>query len=542
MVRLLMVLAVSLYLAGFAHAQNDRCTALLLGSLGDRQHPITTPVPEAQRLFSKGMALTFGFNHDEAGRAFRKAADLDPNCGMCYWGMALVIGPNINAPMEAKSVAPAYEAVQNALRLSTTVSAREKALIEALAVRYSSEPVEDRSALDLAFAEAMRKVRERFPKDADVAVLFAEAQMNLSPWDYWTGDGRPKNHILEIIETLEAVLTKDPNHPHAIHLYIHAVEASMNPYRAIPHADRLGELVPGAGHLVHMPAHTYIRTGAYHKASLANERAIVADDAYQAECASKGLYPLAYMPHNHHFLWATYSLEGRGADAQKAAERLRERVDEKTMREPGFGTLQHFWATPLYALARFARWDDALKEPAPPADLLYPLGVWHHLRGRAHAAKGDIAEAEKEAAGLEALIENPALENVRIWGSNKVSDLLKIGHHLLAGEIAEKQGRQDDALEHYRAGLKIENALYYDEPHSWYQPMHQPLGRALLKAGRAAEAETHFRADLERHPENGWSLSGLVKSLAAQGKKDEAEKVQARFQKAWAHADIKLED
>ncbi|UCD12696.1 MAG: hypothetical protein JSU88_06380 [Nitrospinaceae bacterium] len=539
MIRWWLAFTVSLLLASPAHAGDDRCTALLLGSLGDRQHPITTQVPEAQRLFDKGMALAFAFNHDEAGRAFRKAADLDPACAMCYWGIALVLGPNINAPMDEKAAAPAHEAVQEALRLTSGVGAREKALIEALARRYA--PGQDRSALDAAFAEAMRRVHERFPKDADVAVLFAEALMDLNPWDYWTEDGRPKNHILEVVETLETVLAKDPSHPHAIHLYIHAVEASRNPYRAVPHADRLGELVPGAGHLVHMPAHAYIRTGHYHKASLANERAIVADDAYQAECAAKGLYPLAYMPHNHHFLWATYTLEGRGEDALKAAARLRQRVDEQKMRSPGLGTLQHFWATPLYGLARFARWDDALKEPAPPADLLYPLGVWHHLRGRAHAAQGDLAKAEKEAAELAALIENPALESVKIWGTNKVSDLLKIGHHLLAGEIAEKQGRQDEALRHYRAGLKIENSLYYDEPHSWYQPMNQPLGWALLKAGRAAEAETHFRADLTRHPENGWALNGLMKSLDAQGKKAEARAVRVRFEKAWAFADMKLD-
>jgi len=539
MKRIGMAVVLSLALVQAAAAE-DRCTALLIGSLGEGHHPITTASPESQRLFDKGMALTFGFNHDEAGRAFEKAAGLDPACAMCYWGKALVLGPNINAPMSGESAELAHEAAQKALALSTSASAREKALIAALASRYSADKEADRKALDLAYAEAMAGVRKQFPKDADAAVLYAEALMDLSPWDYWTTDGRPKNHILEVVETLEAVLEKDPNHPHAIHLYIHAVEASKNPHRAVRHADRLGELVPGSGHLVHMPAHAYIRTGLYHKASVANERAIVADDAYQSECARKGLYPLAYMPHNHHFLWATYSLEGRGADALKAATRLRQRVDENRMREPGFGTLQHFWATPLYALARFERWDEALREPEPPADLLYPQGVWHHLRGRAFVAQGNPAAAEKERAALESLINKPELASVKIWETNTVTDLLKIAHHLLAGEIAEQGGRVDEAISHYQAGLAIENALYYDEPHSWYLPMNQVLGRALLKAGRAREAENYFNADLNRHPENGWSLHGLMKSLDVQGKQTAAIEVRSRFEKAWAHADLKL--
>jgi len=516
----------------------NSCEKLLMGSLGDQTHPISTKVPEAQRFYDKGMALAFGFNHAESKRAFAKAAELDPECAMCNWGIAFVLGPNINAPMDDAAVPEAYAAIQKALKLSVAATDKEKAKIQAMAKRYAPEPVRDRSALDKAYAEAMRDLRNKFPEDTEAVVFFAEALMDLNPWNYWDADGKPKNSITEVVAALESALKINPNHPHANHLYIHAVEASKDPDRAVPSADRLGDLQPGAGHLVHMPAHIYIRTGQYHKAAVANERAIVADDKYRETCTPKGIYPLAYMPHNHHFLWAAYTWEGRGDAAIKTARTLVERVDTAKMRLPGLGTLQHFWVTPMFALARFERWDDILKESVPPEDLKYPNGVWHHVRGMAYVAQDRLDEAKDELKKLEALAADPDLKNVKIWGKNKVSDLLNVGAHLLTGKIEEKQGNTDAAIKHYQAGIELEDSLYYEEPHTWYYPMRQPMGHAQLKSGQAGEAEKYFLEDLERHRGNGWSLYGLLLSARAMGDKDKIQNWEQRFQKAWAHADF----
>ena len=545
MIRLLLVLHLSFFLvtcfSSRPSALEDTCTPLLLGSLGDWKHPITTSSQDAQALFDRGLALTFGFNHDEAKRSFEKAAKLDPECAMCYWGIANVLGPNINASMEDSAVPEAHTALQKALRFAGRASEKEQAYIQALTKRYSSEPEQDRSALDLAYADAMRKVHKRFPEDLDAAIFFAESLMDLSPWDYWTAEGKPKNHIEEVLTTLETALQKDPNHPHANHLYIHAVEASKTPERAIPAADRLGSLVPGSGHLVHMPAHIYIRVGMYHKASLSNVRAIEADDKYQARCEAKGSYPLGYMPHNHHFLWASYTLEGRGDDAILSARELVKRVNPTAMRMSSMGTLKHFWLTPLVALARFERWNEALNEPAPPEDLRYPIGMWHHVRGMAFTAQGKLIEAGKELARLQTIAGDPEMKQVKIWGTNPVANLLKISEHVLIGKMAEKQGDLDRAMAQYQMGKKIEDALYYDEPHSWYYPVRQALGELYLKTGNFSAAEKNFREDLDRHRENGWSLHGLMKALEGAGKNGEAQKIEERFNKAWAHADFKFE-
>lgn len=533
-------MALTMGFSSKALSEEDTCTPLLLGSLGDWKHQISTQSKEAQEFFDRGLALTFGFNHDEARRAFEKAAQLDSECAMCYWGMAYVLGPNINAAMEDSAVPKAYAAIQKALRLANDASEKEQAYIEAIAKRYSSKAVHDRSALDRVYADAMRKVHKRFPEDLDAAIFFAESLMNLSPWNYWTADGTPKNHIKEVLDTLEKALKKDPNHPHGNHLYIHAVEASKTPERAVAAADKLGSLVPGSGHLVHMPAHTYIRVGLYHKASLANERAIEVDDKYKENCTSEGAYPLAYMPHNHHFLWASYTLEGRGKDSIRAARELVKRLDTEAMRTPELGTLQHFWITPMVTLARFERWDDALKEPAPPKDLGYPIGMWHYLRGMAFAAKGNLPEAKQELKELKPLTQDPKVKKIKIWGTNPVTNLLKISEHILTGKIAEKQGKTDRALAEYRKGKEIEDALYYDEPHSWYYPVRQVLGEFHLKMGNFDAAEIYFREDLDRHRENGWSLYGLKRALEGSEKNKEAQIVGQRLKQAWAYADFNL--
>jgi tetratricopeptide (TPR) repeat protein len=520
-------------------AKNGR-TAPLLEGMGDLHHPVTTKNKIAQRYFNQGLVLSYGFNHKEAERSFREAARLDPDCAMAWWGAALVIGPNINAAMEDTEVPNAYAAIQKALALAPKASEKERAYINALAKRYAAEPVENRKPLDEAYAAAMREVAQQYPEDADAAALAAEALMDLHPWDFWEKDGRPKSWTPEIIEVLEAALTRWPNHPGVNHFYIHTVEASKNPGRATAAADRLGDLVPGAGHLVHMPGHIYIRTGRYNEAVIANEKAIKADGDYITQCHAQGLYPVAYMPHNHHFLSASATMSGQSEKAIYAARYMAEHQDHDMMRQPGYGTLQHFTTIPLYSLAKFGRWEEILKEPAPAEDLRYPTGIWHYARGMAYTRTNRLKEAAQELEKLQTIAADTALKKVTIWDLNTTYQLLQIAREMLAGEMAAKQRDFNTAVGHLQKAVAMEDELTYDEPPPWYAPARHNLGAVLLEAGRAAEAEKVYREDLEKYPENGWSLSGLQQSLAAQGKSEEAKAVQARFEKAWASADVTL--
>lgn len=515
-------------------------TAPLFDNLGNHHHPISTHSELAQRYFDQGLTLAYGFNHAEAVRSFREAAKLDPNCAMCYWGVAYVLGPNINAGMDAQVVSEAWEALQKAVILSQNASEKEKAYIQALAKRYALEPVEERKSLDTAYANAMREVVQRYPEDLDAATLFVEAVMDKSPWSYWTKEGEPKPETREILTVLESVLKQNPNHAGANHLYIHAVEASPNPERGIASADRLGNLVPGSGHLVHMPSHIYIRVGRYHDAVIANQRAIAADRSYITQCHAQGIYPLAYVPHNHHFLLAGAMMAGNSKLAIEAARHTALHADQRKMREPGYGTLQHYSVMPLYTLTRFGKWDEILAERSPLFDLRYPRGVWHYARGMALTAKGQLKEARREWVMLSAIASSPDLEKVTIWDINNAASLLKIASEVLAGELAAKQGNYPEAIAHLETAVNLEDQLKYDEPETWYYPVRQSLGAILLQANRAAEAETVYREDLKHHPENGWSLFGLAQSLRAQGKIEAAAAVQKRFEKAWQSADITL--
>lgn len=515
--------------------------APLLEGMGELHVPVSTDDPLAQRYFNQGMVLAYGFNHAEAARSFQEAARLDPECALCYWGEALVLGPNINAPaMDPEAVPKARAALEKARALAAKATEREKAYIDALGKRYTPEPVDDRAPFDAAYADAMREVARRFPDDADAATLFAEALMDTTPWDYWTADGEPKEVTREILATLERVMERWPGHPGANHFYIHAVEA-VRPQLGVAAADRLGALAPGAGHLVHMPSHIYIRVGRYHDASLANERAIAADQAYVTQCHQQGMYPLAYMPHNVHFLWAAATLEGRAATAIEAARAMAAETDAATMREEGYGTLQHYWVTPLYAQVRFGKWQEILATPRPDDDLVYPRAVWHYARGLALLRTGRAAEAADELVKLRAVAQDPALESITIWDINGTADLLGVAVEVLAGEIAAAGGDYDAAVRHLEEGVRRDDALRYDEPPPWHHPVRQILGAVLLQAGRAADAERVYREDLKHFPENGWSLFGLEKSLAAQGKTEEAQDAARRFEKAWEHADVKLE-
>jgi len=513
--------------------------APLLDGMGTHHHPITSSDSLAQRLFNQGLVLSYGFNHLEAFRSFQEAARRDPDCAMCYWGMALVLGPNINSKMEASDVPEAYKDIQQALMLSEHASEQEQAYIRALARRYVAEPPADRSALDTVFANAMREVHRQYPDDDDAATLYAEALMDLTPWDYWLDDGSPKPITREVFAVLDSVLEHNPEHPGALHLYIHAVEA-VRPELGTTEADRLLELVPKSGHLVHMPSHIYMRVGRYHEASLANERAIEVDEEYVRQYKAEGLYPLAYVPHNYHFLTSTTSMEGRSGRSIQAAHQLAEKIDPDIMREPGLGTLQHYFVTPLYMYVRFGKWKEILNEPKPAADLTYPRGVWHYARGMAYLRTGQLDRAADELEQLRGIAADTSLEHVTIWDINTTANLMRIAVEVLAGELAAGRGNYDLAIQHLQSGVQLQDALNYDEPPPWFYPVRESLGAILLQADRPVEAEQVYRDDLAHYPANGWSLYGLQQALTVQGKTDEAAEVAARFATAWQHADVTL--
>ena len=516
-----------------------QATAPLFNGMGDHHHSITTKSAQAQRYFDQGLILAYGFNHAEAARSFRQAIQLDPDCAMCHWGLAYVLGPNINAKMEDDAIPESYAAMQQALQLAKNSSKSEQAYISALAKRYTNKPLEDRSSLDLAYAEAMEQVTQQDPDDLDAATLYVEALMDTMPWDYWTEEGEPKPATQKVLDTLESILQRERNHPGANHLYIHAVEA-VRPQQGVAAADRLGNLVPGSGHLVHMPSHIYIRVGRYHDAAIANQKAIAVDNDYITQCHAQGVYPLAYVPHNHHFLWFAATLEGDSQLATEAGKNVAAMVDPQMMREPGMGTLQQFYSVPLFTMIRFGQWDEILAVTQPKADLKYPTGLWHYARGLAYANQGKITQAQQELEELDLLAHDPELEEVTIWDINTTQNILKIATEVLTGEIATKQDKYPSAIAHLRQAVELEDALNYDEPADWSTPARQYLGAALLNNKRYAAAEQVYREDLAIYPNNGWSLFGLVQSLKAQKKDSEAQTIQQQFESAWQYADVQL--
>ena len=540
--QLLVLLPLTFALASCTKKSDDGKGRLapLLEGMGDLHFAVTTKNEMAQRFFNQGLVLSYAFNHKEAERAFRETARLDPDCAMAYWGAALVLGPNINAAMDNAENAKAYAALQKALSLAPAASAKEQAFINALSQRYVETPPESRAALDEAYANAMREVSQKYPDDADAAALFAEAAMDLHPWKYWEKDGSPKPWTPEIVSTIENALQKWPQHPGLNHFYIHAVEASAEPGRAMASAELLRDLVPAAGHLVHMPAHIFIRTGRYHDAVVANERAIAADSSYLTQCHAQGMYPLTYVPHNHHFLSAAATFGGNSAKALMAAQHMAMNQDRQLMRQPGYGTLQHYMTIPLYAMIKFGRWEEILKEAAPEADLRYPNGVWHFARGMAYTRTKQLASAASELAKLQAIAADSALSKVTIWDINTTFDLLQIATEMLSGELVAGKRDFAQAIAHLQRAVELEDNLTYDEPPPWYTPARHNLGAVLLEAGRAAEAQKVYEADLKKYPENGWSLYGLQQSLRAQNKKAEAGAAQKRLDQAWSGADITL--
>ncbi len=538
--RALILLLLFAFLAGCSKEEPEKKAPLFSDLGGNLSFPITTSSELAQKYFNQGMTLAYGFNHAEAFRSFKEAAHQDTNCAMAYWGMALVLGPNINAPMDDAEISTAYQAIQKAITLLDDETQKEKDYVLALEKRYSEKKQDDRSGLDSAYADAMRKLSKKYPHDLNAATLFAESLMDIHPWDFWLKDGTPQQWTGEIISVLENVLEKDSNQIGANHLYIHTVEASKNPGRGIPSAERLTHLVPGAGHLVHMPAHIFIRVGKYHEGSLANEMAIKSDEEYLSQCFQQGFYPLAYYPHNFHFLWATATLEGDSKTALDAAESTSQKPPDSLLNVCGYKTLQHYSVIPFYAYVTFGKWDKILEVTEPAKELLYPRGVWHYARGMAFVAKVQLSNAETELAELDKLRDNKEIDNLAIWEINSAGQLLKIAYEVLAGEIAAKKKNYTLAISHLKKGVELENALRYDEPPTWFYPVRQNLGAVLIEAGQFADAEKIYREDLEDIPENGWALFGLYQSLSFQNKFKEAEDVKKRFDEAWKNSDIQL--
>ena len=518
-------------------AEHGSAQMPLLEGLGDWRHRVTTSSPEAQRYFDQGLRLTYAFNHDEAVRSFERAGQLDPGCAMCQWGIAYALGPNINLPMDAKVEPRALEAIRRAGALKQRTTPGEQALIDAMAARYGEPAGAARADRDLAYADAMREVARRFPDDADAQVLFADAMLNLRPWNQWTREGKPQPGTLELVGVLEGAVKSEPGHAGACHFYIHAVEASETPERALPCAERLPKLMPGAGHVVHMPAHVYLRVGQYERAARANIAAVEADKRYfAAHSAAPGIYPTFYAPHNLHFLWSTYLLSGQREKALGAARALAERVALSDARANA--SLEGFLPPAILTLTRFGSWDAVLAEPAPPAELRFATGMWHYARGVAFAARKEVASAETELTRVRDLAAEVKDDLIIIL--NPAPALLKLAAEALGGQIAARQGRFDEAIAYFRTAATMEDALTYDEPPPWYHSARNMLGETLLEAGRPADAAAAFREDLRYVRETGWSLSGLERALRADGKSQEAAEIARRFRAAWKYSDVPL--
>jgi tetratricopeptide (TPR) repeat protein len=506
--------------------------------LGSLRHPVSTRNPEAQQFFDQGLRLVYAFNHDEAARSFRRAAELDSNLAMAWWGLALAVGPNYNLPVDAEHEKIASDSVAKAIALSASAPQIEKDYIQAIAKRYSNDARPDYHQLDIAYSNAMRDLEKKYPDDLDAATLFADSMMNLRPWKLWNPDGTPAEGTPEIVATLESVLRRDPSHMGAMHFYIHTVEASPHPERALPYADRIAALAPAAGHLVHMPSHIYIRTGNYDGARANNAAAASVDEAYIRTTGAQGVYPLMYYSHNLHFEAIAASMQGRCADAEQSAQRLAGNVGPAVKEMP---MLEAFLGIPLAIEVRCARWDTLLNMNEPAAQTSVLKAFWLYSRGSALAARGKVAEAETLEKKLRVLeqatprndIFMPPVEN-RTW------QIFHIADDLLAARIAAAKGDKAAAIERLRYAVANQDQLKYDEPADWYYPVRESLGGMLLRTGDTKGAEQVFRDDLEKNPRNPRSLFGLTEALTREGRNYEASWVKKQFETAWQGADVEL--
>jgi tetratricopeptide (TPR) repeat protein len=507
--------------------------------LGEHHHTISTKNPEAQRFFDQGLTLVFAFNHEEAARAFRRASELDPQSAMAYWGIALALGPCINLDVDPPHEKAAYEALQKALSLAAGATKRERAYIQALAKRYSSDAKVDLRKLDAEYANAMRELSKHYPDDLDAATLYAESMMDLHPWKLWSLDGRPAEGTEEIVGVLESVLRRYPNHLGANHYYIHATEASPHPEWALASAKRLETLAPAAGHLVHMPAHTYMRVGDYLAAAHSNAAAADVDRTYLRASGTTGsMYDMMYYCHNLHFLAASYSMQGDFAHAKQAADELVVHVAPIVRDMP---MAEVYPPTQIFVLLRFHRWEEVLKLPPPDPSLAMTTAFWHFARGSAFAAKGQIDIAEAERKILEtARNETPADLEFSFF-FNKAHTFLDLAENVLDARIAAAKGDRERAIKNWENAVQIQDRLNYGEPPEWFYPVRESLGGALLLNGQPERAEAVFRADLEQYSRNPRSLFGLLKALEAQKKSVNVEEVRREFEAAWKDAHVQLE-
>jgi tetratricopeptide (TPR) repeat protein len=522
-----------------ATTQSEKTPAPIFDGIGRHHHKVTTQSAQAQRYFDQGMMLLFNFNHKESIRSFQAASTLDPNCAMARWGEAFAYGPHINGPMSDEAVPLAWEALQKAIKLKSKATPIEQAYIDALATRYSAPGEKpNRPELDRKFAAAMRRVADAFPDDHDAAVFWVDAWMNTTPWDYWQADKRtPKPDTVEALRAMDKVMARYAEHPGANHIYIHLIEAGPEPARGLPSAGRLRRYAPAAGHLVHMPSHIYIRVGQYQDAVEANEEAAKADRSYIASCQVQGYYPGAYYPHNMHFLWYALMFQGRAERSLEAAKQIASYASSAMCGTTVVEKPRLTWL-PLVTQMRFGRWREVLATVEPGPELPLDRAMWRFARARAFAAKGDVLAAEHETKLLDELIASAAVKAVEnpYFPSNQV---LVVAQHLAHAGVAGARGEKDLMIAKLRAAVEAEHALPYMEPAFWIYPTRQTLGAALLKIGRAGEAEKEFRADLDEFPRNGWSLFGLARALRAQGKTESAAMVEREFTTAWDKSDVK---
>jgi len=521
--------------------QSDNIAPLIDG-LDVMEFPVTTNDRLAQEYINQGMVLAYGFNHAEAARSFYYATKLDPDCAMAYWGFAYVLGPNYNAGMEPDNYQRAYDAVQKAKELaSKNASQKEKDLINALSKRYVQFPVEDRSELDLEYSNALREVYNKYSYDADVAALYAESIMDMFPFDLWDENGNPRERTNEIVQVVNKALEIDPKHPGAHHFKIHMLEASLHPDGALESAKIFDEgLVPGAGHLIHMPSHVYIRTGDYHKGTLANLRAVVVDSNYVAACNAQGAYPIAYFPHNYHFLAATAALEGNSSLALNASYNVAKHSSTTLMKEPGWGTLQHFYTIPFYISVKFGKWEEILELENEVPSLKYPAAILNYARGMAFLSLGEMEKAKKELYSLETFAKDESLKEITIWDINTVSVLVQIARNVLKAEILAKEFKYSESISLLREAIEIEDGLNYNEPPDWFFSVRHHLGAIQIEAGLYNDAVSTYKEDLLRLPKNGWALHGLKLAYENLNNQDKVKEVELLRKQSWENADIVL--
>jgi tetratricopeptide (TPR) repeat protein len=532
---LLLVSAFAGYSQHHHEAPQQTKPAELLEGLGNHSHPIQTSSAEAQKFFDQGLALIYGFNHDEAARLFARAAELDPKSPMPHWGIALALGPNYNMPSMPEREEKAWQAIEKAIALSRKAPANERAYVSALTKRYSKDPEADRKQLAVFYKDAMKEVMQQYPDDLDAATLYAESLMNLRPWQLWSAAGEPAEGTPEILDVLEHVLRRDPEHPGANHYYIHAVEASKTPERALPSAMRLGSLMPGAGHIVHMPSHIFLRLGDYERSATVNETASRVDEKYISRSGAKGVYPLMYYSHNLHFVSYARMFQGKYEESIDYAKRLRANVDGAIDDMP---MIAPYGAFEWLVMTTFGRWDEILHEKEPKEKNLFLQAMFRYARAAAFSGKGNVKDAQAEQERMQAIADRiPETEMLMI---NSARSLLAIGLEDVSARISRCKGDKEGEVAHLRRAVELQDALGYMEPPEWHYTIRTSLGAALLRDGKASEAESVFRRDLEVNPRNGRSLFGLLKALEAQSKEVSIEWVKKEFAEAWKNSQMPL--